>query len=161
MAGCGTTLSKSITTASLKTTEVTASASNELAPTYTGTPVALYTLIARGANSCWLGPGRPLYQTHLFRARVSSKAKAAAPSIVIYERDKSTKPEKRSAALRINISAISSSQSTVDVINRRFSLPAAQLMRADVQRWARGKLQCGDNTPQAPAVETAITGNKT
>ncbi len=132
----------SVSTASINSSPAPAVSLDGAPLSFNGTPIALYTIVARGANKCWLGPTRALHDSHVFRATVSSDAKKAAPSIVIYERDKTSKPEKRLAALRINIEAVSASQSSVTVINRRFAVPAAQLMLVDVQRWAGGKLTC-------------------
>lgn len=157
LAGCGSSLKAVMDTASLKPTTAPAAPLNGELPSYNGTPVALYTLIARGANKCWLAPERPLHGSHLFRANASSDLKKGEPSIVIYERDKSAKPEKRIAALRINIKSVSAGQSSVSLINRRFPVPIAQQMTVDVQRWASGKLTC--SAPPAP-LQSGSTDNQ-
>lgn len=144
LGGCASSL-PSVETSSLGT-DLADSAPSDL-PSFQAKPVTIYSRIASAAHSCWLAPGRPLNLTHLFHANVEPQSQGGLATIVIYQRGPKANPRHRLAAMRILITPITGTSSTVEIINRRFADATAKRMAAEVRNWAGGKSGCLDIAP--------------
>jgi len=119
-----------------------------------GTPTAIYTLVARGALSCWLSAAGPLHETHVFSAEATPPNQGGAAEIVLHERDSSLRDQRGPRALRIKFENVQGSV-RVAISNLRLGVPLAQAMASDAAQWAKGGGGC-----QAQAVREApvVTG---
>jgi hypothetical protein len=106
-----------------------------------GTPTEVYSRVAQGALTCWMGPYGRLRATHLFQAEAEPPHKGGRSEISIHERipDAPNKPGKRVFEVIIQADG----QSTI-VEARNLRLPVAQgdAMQQDVQRWAANEEGC-------------------
>ena len=117
----------------------------------TKSPTTVYARIARGAQTCWLGPRAPLHGSHLFRAKAEPASRGGAAEVKIYERV----PGQKLGLVAFSV-AIAGSRSPspglVTTHNRRFTKSAAQRMDGDIRRWVRGEISCrGRISGQWPA----------
>lgn len=106
-----------------------------------GSPTEIYTRIARGALSCWLGAYGPIKTTHMFRAAAEPRSKGGRSTITIYEapKDKNRKIGKRAFAVRI---APSGNTASVSAENVTLSEKLAERFNIDVHRWAANDQGC-------------------
>ncbi|HJZ32357.1 MAG TPA: hypothetical protein VKF35_14675 [Hyphomicrobiaceae bacterium] len=118
-----------------------------------GTPTAIYTLVARGALSCWVGASGPLHQTHVFAAAAAPPSAGGAAEIVLHERDQSFRDQRGPRAMRI---AFEGSQGGVRMAinNLRMPVALAEAMSRDAARWANGGDGCEAQTVREPATVT-------
>jgi hypothetical protein len=122
----------------------------------TGTPTAVYALVARGALGCWFGADGPLKPTHVFEAEAEPPAKGGAAEIVLYERDESLRDKRGPRALKVAFASVSTNV-RVGVTVIKMDPQLAQLMVKDVEVWARGGSGCQVRT-LLPAPPPAAVG---
>jgi hypothetical protein len=132
------------------------SAPYETAATVPGTPIQVYSAVARGALGCWFAPGGPLKVSHVFRAEAEPPTKGGGAEIVIYERDRSFRDQRGAQAYRI---AFASDIGGVRVGMTAIKLEGAraQVMAKDVVAWAKGASSC---QLRAPAPQAAPAKGK-
>ncbi len=106
-----------------------------------GLPAEVYSLIARGATSCWFAAGGQLKATHIFHADVDPPARGGGVEIAIHERDIKGEKPWGVKAFRINLIG-SGEQTNIVVENLKVPEPIAALMRADVFHWVTGGRDC-------------------
>lgn len=106
-----------------------------------GPPTELYARIARGAQNCWFGGNGPLKSRYIFHADAAPPSKGGQAEIIIHEIDRSTPNPRGARAFRVTVTP-SGETSTVQSENSRFTPEVAQVMSADVRRWARNDLTC-------------------
>jgi hypothetical protein len=111
-----------------------------------GSPTEIYTRIARGVTACWFGSHGDLKGTHLLHADAEPPARGGRSELVIHEKDKEMPNPRGNRAFRVTITP-NGDNATLEIENVRFSLEKGQSMRAQVRRWARNDLTCGD-TPK-------------
>lgn len=109
-----------------------------------GTPIEIYTRIARGAHGCWLGGPLALRKTHKFHAAAVPEQQGGNSKIVIFERPRKGAPNlKGLQAFRIIISPQGVS-AHVEAQNLRFPDEIGKQMVLDTHRWASGEEGCVD-----------------
>jgi hypothetical protein len=106
-----------------------------------GTPIEVYTLVARGALNCWFGADGPLKATHLFHADAAPPATGRATEIVIRERDATLRDQRGPRAYRISF-ASEASGVRVGAQALKFDAAVAQAMAKDVEVWSKGGAGC-------------------
>ena len=149
LAGCGQTLSlpPPPTTASPSETKSTPPPIGRDMPasdykfTAAGQPVDIYTLVARGALTCWFGLDGPLKPTHVFTAEAAPPANGGQAEIVILERDVS-RPDQRGARAFQVVFATKPAGTEVEIATQRMTVEVSQAMKQDVETWARGQPGC-------------------
>lgn len=104
-------------------------------------PVESYTLIARGALTCWFGVKGSLKRSHVFHAEAPPPETGKGAEIVIYQRDPTGNAPRALRAFRIAI-ARSGEGSSIQTESYRMSERVAGDMKADVIRWAQGQTTC-------------------
>lgn len=122
-----------------------------------GTATEVYTRIARGALTCWMGAHGKLKGTHLFQADARPRSEGGAAQIDIHERiERSPNVPGRKV---FAVSIVPLGESAV-VTSENLGLPQekAERMRTDVDRWAAAEEGCapepitdGWTPPAAPA----------
>ena len=108
-----------------------------------GPPTEIYTRIARGATVCWFGTHGTLRATHIFNAEAEPPSKGGRAEIVIHEKDTSMPNPRGNRAFRVQVIPTGDT-SKLEIENIRFPLETGQKMTADVRRWARNDLSCGE-----------------
>lgn len=121
-------------------------------PTVDGTTIAVYDLIAKGALTCWFGPGAPLKATHIFHADVPSPAEKRDVDITIHERDTTGQaPNPRGTrAFRIALSAEAEARTRVTMQIGKLPADLAAAMEKDVVTWAQGRQGCQSQVVRPP-----------
>jgi hypothetical protein len=112
-----------------------------------GTPIEVYTRIARGALACWFGASGPLKGTHIYHA--DAEPRGGRSEIVIFERDPTAASPRTLKAFRVQI-APEAEQVLVASENLKLPEALATAMKADVKRWSVGAIGCSE-TPSLPA----------
>jgi hypothetical protein len=123
----------------------------------TGTPSAVYSIIAGKAMTCWLGPNGPLKSSHIFHADVAPPSeKGEVADIVLHERDL-TQPTPRGArAYRILLTPNGETATHIEISNARLPDDLADALRSDVLDWTRGGSGCKAQVVRPPQVAAAI-----
>ncbi|MEQ8825456.1 MAG: hypothetical protein RIC14_13890 [Filomicrobium sp.] len=120
-------------------------AASSLIPTGVKQPVGsateVYTRIARGALTCWMGAHSGLKKTHLFQARAQPRSAGGAAQIAIHERIKGKPNQPGRKVFSVSITPIGSS-ATVSSTNDGLPEAKGEAMRADVDRWAAAEEGC-------------------
>lgn len=120
-------------------------AAKSLVPTAIKQPVGsateVYTRVARGALTCWLGPYGSLKKTHLFQAEAQPRSEGGAAQIAIHERIQGSPNQPGRKVFKIDIAPVGEKAS---VTAENLGLPQKQgdAMRADVERWAAADEGC-------------------
>ena len=109
----------------------------------TGSPTELYTRIARGVTSCWFGAHGALKGHYILHAEAEPPARGGRSELVIHEIDLAMPNPRGNRWFRVTITP-GGDTATVESENIRFPIETGQSMRAQVRRWARGDLSCGD-----------------
>lgn len=106
-----------------------------------GSPTDIYTRIARGALTCWLGGHGPLKGTHRFHARAEPPHKGGESTITIFK--KVTDPNRnmgdRAYSILIKPSGTSAE---VQTANHKLSAELAASFDKDVTLWAASAEGC-------------------
>lgn len=106
-----------------------------------GSATSVYTRVARGALTCWMGGHGSLKETHLFQADARPKSEGGAAEIGIHERIKNKPNQPGRKVFSITITPVGEGAS---VTSENLGLPEKQgdAMRADVDRWAAAEEGC-------------------
>lgn len=124
------------------------------APEFPGSSTAVYTRIARGANTCWFGPRGTLDRTYIWHARAEPESKGGIAEILIHERvDKNQRGLK---AFSVTI-APRGEGAAVAVDSLKMPLDKGRQMTADAYRWAKGNVGCTDGDTDWAPVSAANT----
>ncbi len=106
-----------------------------------GTATEIYTRIARGALTCWLGANGPIRKTHMFHASAEPQHKGGQSKIVIFKQRKGAAPKRGARAYVVSILPEGPS-AKVGVENLRMPKKLGETMHQDVYRWAAGEVGC-------------------
>jgi hypothetical protein len=109
----------------------------------TGSPTEIYTRIARGVTACWFGSHGSLKGAYILHADAEPPARGGRSELVIHEKDQGLPNPRGNRAFRVTITP-NGDNAALEVENVRFPLEIGQHMRAQVRRWARNDLSCGD-----------------
>jgi hypothetical protein len=112
-----------------------------------GSPTAVYSRVARGAMSCWFGPGGPLKADYIYHAQADPASKGGKSEIIIHVRDRQSQNQKGLRAFRVVIGP-KNETATVDVEILKLPGPLAHSMETDVRRWAAGAIGCRQSKEQ-------------
>jgi hypothetical protein len=129
----------------------------ETATIVPGTPTDVYTLVARGALRCWLGPDGPLHGTHDFEADAKPPSEGGLAHIIIHERDPTMGDQRGAQAFKVSFD-IAPGGTRVGTTPIKMPEQIAPLMVRDVQAWARGEASCQARAvmpPQPPPATPA------
>ena len=128
------------------------------APEFPGTSTAVYTRIARGANTCWFGPRGTLDRTYIWHARAEPEAKGGMAEILIHERFE--KNQRGLKAFSVTI-APKGDGSAVSALSLKMPPEIGKLMTADAYRWAKGNVGCAaGDTDWAPVAAAPVTASE-
>ncbi len=106
-----------------------------------GSATEVYTRVARGALTCWMGAHGSLKGTHLFQAVAQPRAKGGAARIDIHERLKGKPNLPGRKVFVVSISPTGAS-AIVSAENQGLSEKQAEEMTSDVHRWAAADEGC-------------------
>ena len=122
-----------------------------------GTPDAVYAVIAQKAMRCWFGPDGPLKSSHIFHADVSPPSdKGSTADIVLHERD-TTQPTPRGArAFRILLTANGDTATHVEISNSKLPDDLADALNSDVVDWMRGGDSCHAQRVRPPKAASPV-----
>ncbi|MEL6374764.1 MAG: hypothetical protein AAFR04_12445 [Pseudomonadota bacterium] len=137
-------------------------------------PATVYERIARGAMACWFGATGRFKGSHVFFAKADPPERGGNAHILVHQRETSNARRRSNSngngnggaarglvVLRININATSGRRSAVTLINRKLKDEEVARVRAEVQRFTRGRMVCADGqTParaQVPPPTATIT----
>ena len=133
-------------------------AAGSLIPVVAKTPVGsateVYTRVARGVLTCWMGAHGSLKGTHLFQAEAQPRTQGGAAEINVHERINSAPNQPGRKVFSVSITPVGDQAS---VVAENLALPQAQgdSMREDVERWAAEDEGC----LKAPITEGWTTPN--
>ncbi|HKZ95879.1 MAG TPA: hypothetical protein VJ045_02745 [Hyphomicrobiaceae bacterium] len=108
----------------------------------TGSPIELYTRIARGAVTCWFGSSGPLKGTYVYHAEADPPSKGGRAEIVIHTKDPAVEDPRSLRAFHVAITP-DSDAARLEVENHTIAEPLATRMKGDVSRWAAKEEGCG------------------
>lgn len=127
---------------------ITAHSSNHTESTH-----EIYSRVARGAKTCWFGPGKPLVKGYVFDGESASDADGGAAEVAVHVRTPD-QPNPRGGKVFIAGITKVADGSKIEMESRRIPDALAEQMRADVARWAKtGSVECGALT--VPGAEVA------
>lgn len=113
----------------------------------------IYSRVARGAKTCWFGPGKPLVKGYVFDGESASDADGGAAEVSVHVRTPD-QPNPRGGKVFIVSITKEGDGSKLEMESRRLSDVMAEQMRADVAKWAKaGSAECGAIT--VPGAEVA------
>jgi hypothetical protein len=153
LAGCGSTeLLKTASLAKLPSLPtsiaITAHSSNHSENTH-----EIYSRVARGAKTCWFGPGKPLVKAYVFDGEAASDADGGAAEVAVHVRTPDQPNPRGGKVFIVGITKVADG-SKIEMESRRISDIMAEQLRADVARWAKtGSVECGPLT--VPGAEVA------
>lgn len=123
-----------------------------------GSPIDVYSNVARGALTCWFGAKGPLKGQFIYHGEAEPPSKGARADIVIHAIDPSAPSPRGLRAFRVTIKA-DGDRTVLAAENLKMPEPLAQQMKDDVRRWAAGESGCSGVNSQAQwapgAAETA------
>lgn len=131
-----------------------------------GSATEVYTRVARGVLTCWMGAHGSLKGTHLFQAEAEPRAKGGAAKIAIHERVKDTPKKRGRKAFSVSITPVGEGAS---IATENLAFPEAQgkSMRGDIDRWAAAEEGClktpiteGWSTPEETTGNRSNGGSK-
>jgi len=103
----------------------------------------IYSRVARGAKTCWFGPGKPLVKDYAFDGEAASDADGGAAEVAVHVRTPD-QPNPRGGKVFIVSIAKVADGSKLEMESRRIPDVMAEQLRADVARWAKtGSVECG------------------
>lgn len=106
-----------------------------------GSPTEIYTRIARGLLTCWMGGPRSLRSRYLFQAEAQPEHQGGVSKIVIHERIKDAPNQPGRAVFRVLIEPVGET-ATVSVENIHLQPTLGDRISQDVNRWAAGEETC-------------------
>lgn len=162
VAGCGAQLPSGLATGTLELPKI-ALPVPEGSPQPKGTPLEVYTRVARGVLTCWLGAHGPLKDTHIFDAESEPERKGGVSRISIHEQSQQRENGLGQQTVLVTISPLMGS-ANVEIQNFRLPKPQEEAFNTDVRRWAAGDEGCLAGGVQegwtAQPVSAARTGKK-
>ncbi len=162
VAGCGAQLPGGIATGTLELPKI-ALAIPEGSPQPKGTPLEIYTRVARGVLTCWLGAHGPLKETHIFDAESEPERMGGVSRISVHEQNRQRENGLGQRAVLVTISPLMGS-ANVEIQNFRLPKPQEEEFHVDVRRWAAGDEGCLAGGVQegwaAQSASVVQTGNK-
>lgn len=103
----------------------------------------IYARVARGAKTCWFGPGKPLEASHVFEGKLDPESEGGAAEVAVHIRTPDQPNPRGGKVFIVTITREGEGSSLVSE-NRRLPEPLAHAMRTDVARWAKtGSVECG------------------
>lgn len=127
---------------------VTAHSSNHSESTH-----EIYSRVARGAKTCWFGPGKPLVKGYAFDGESASEADGGAAEVAVHVRTPDQPNPRGGKVFVVGITKVADG-SKLEMESRRIPDTLAEQMRADVAKWAKtGSVECGALT--VPGAEVA------
>jgi hypothetical protein len=106
-----------------------------------GTPTAIYSRVARGILTCWMGAYGPLKGTHLFQADADADHTGGKSEIRIHERIAGSPNQPGRLVYTVLIEPVGET-ATVAATNIHLAGPENDRLTADVHRWASGEEAC-------------------
>lgn len=130
----------------------------------------IYSRVARGAKTCWFGPGKPLVKGYVFDGEAASDADGGAAEVAVHVRTPDQPNPRGGKVFIIGITKVADG-SKLEMESRRIPDVMAEQMRANVARWAKaGSVECGpltvpgaevaSNAPPLPERKPAVTKAK-
>lgn len=120
-------------------------AANALVPKAIKPPVGsateVYTRVARGALTCWMGGHGAMRETYLFQADAKPRSQGGAAQIDIHERLKHKPNIPGRRVFSVSISPVGDA-ATVSAENLGLSRQQGESMISDVERWAAAEEGC-------------------
>ena len=115
----------------------------------------IYARVARGAKTCWFGPGKPLVKGYAFDGEAAAEADGGAAEVSVHVRAQD-QPNGRGGKVFVIRIAKEADGAKLEMENRRIPEAMAEQMRADVAKWAKtGEVECGAVT--VPGTEVAAS----
>lgn len=138
IAGCGATLDNS-EGSGLKLPDITGAIGTSSSVVKKGTPVELYTRVARGIKTCWFSGDRIDFKKYLFFAETSQETKVGSAGISIHEFDKNGRRGLK--AYEVKFESIDGG-TYVEPKNYRLDAVTSKQLELAVNRYADNKLSC-------------------
>jgi hypothetical protein len=131
----------------------------------------IYSRVARGAKTCWFGPGKPLVKGYVFEGEAASDVDGGAAEVAVHVRTPDQPNPRGGKVFIVSITKVADG-SKLEMESRRIPDTMAEQLRADVARWAKtGSVECGTvtipgaevaaNTPPLPERKPAVKKTKT
>lgn len=131
----------------------------------------IYSRVARGAKTCWFGPGKPLVKGYVFDGEAASDVDGGAAEVAVHVRTPDQPNPRGGKVFIVSITKVAD-RSKLEMESRRIPDTMAEQLRADVARWAKtGSVECGTvtvpgaevaaNTPPLPERKPAVKKTKT
>jgi hypothetical protein len=145
----GTGILKTASLQSLPTLPtITAHSSNHSENTH-----EIYSRVARGAKTCWFGPGKPLAAGYVFDGEAASDVDGGAAEVAVHVRAPDQPNPRGGKVFIVSLTKVADG-SKLEMESRRIPDGMAEQLRADVTRWAKtGSVECG--TVTVPGAEVA------
>ncbi len=137
-AGCGATLDNSKSTA-LKLPDISEAIGNSNSAVKKGSPIELYTLVARGIKSCWFSGARPDFKKYIFFAETSQDTSEGAAEISIHELDKNGRRGLKAFEVKFHSA---DGGTYVAPKNHRLDAVMSEQLEAAIDRYANNDLSC-------------------
>jgi len=144
MTGCGATLDNSNSTG-LKLPDITGAIGTSKSVVKRGSPIELYTLVARGIKSCWFSGDRSDFKKYTFFAETSHNTKTGSAEISIHEFDKNGRRGLK--AFEVNFQSIDGG-TYVAPKNYRLDAATSKQLESAIDRYANSDFTC--TTPSSP-----------
>jgi hypothetical protein len=113
----------------------------------------IYSRVARGAKTCWFGPGKPLVKDYFFDGEAASDVDGGAAEVAVHVRTPDQPNPRGGKVFIVGITKVADG-SKLEMESRRIPDGMAEQLRADVARWAKtGSVECGIVT--VPGAEVA------
>lgn len=113
-----------------------------------GSPIDVYSAIARGAMTCWFGAGGPLKGRYIYHGDAKPPSAGGQADIVIHAIDTTSPSPRGLRTFHISIKA-DGDKTLLAVENLKMPEVFAKQMTDDVHRWAAGETGCGEAEAQA------------
>lgn len=121
-------------------------------PIAQGTPILLYSHIARNMKQCWLKPPNQLLTKHAFFAKATPDQGGGRATITLNEVGKDGK--KGLTAFKVDFLPLDGDRTNIRIDNFRFPDALAQKLTKSVRFWAQGQTKCelpgGNNIVSVP-----------
>ena len=123
-------------------------------PIAKGTPILLYSHIARNIKQCWLKPPKPLLEKHIFYATATPNQAGGQAVITLNELTKDGK--KGLTAFKVEFLPLDGGRTNVRVDNFRMPPELAKRLKAQVRYWSTGQVSCTTTRPNNAGKITSI-----
>ncbi|MEM7619366.1 MAG: hypothetical protein AAF228_02720 [Pseudomonadota bacterium] len=109
-------------------------------PVVSGTPIILYSHVARLIKKCWFDPQGALLTEHMFFAKATPGQNGGSASITLNEKSKERK--RGLTAYKIDFLPLDGNKTNIQVHNFRLSPDLGQKLTSDVRHWSHGQVEC-------------------